>query len=59
MLFIGYEAAKFIAERIVENRLERKAGGTSIRQISENLFICIVEGALRFSPRDSTPSVCG
>ena len=44
MLFIGYEAAKFIAERIVENRLERKGGGTSTRQISENPFICVVEG---------------
>jgi hypothetical protein len=59
MLFIGYEAAKFIAERIVENRLERKGGGASIRQISERLFICVVEGALRFSPRDSTSSVRG
>jgi hypothetical protein len=41
---IGYEAAKIIAERIVENRLERKGGGTSIRQNSENLFIRVVAG---------------
>ena len=52
MLFIGYEAAKIIAERIVENRLERKGGGTSIRQISENPFICVgKERVAVFTPR--------
>lgn len=59
MLFIGYEAAKFIAERIVENRLERKGGGTSIRQISENLFIRVVEGRVAVFTQRFNASVCG